>query len=203
MIRRELTFKPGDLYQRSLVQDSQRRLYGMELFQFANIEPLEPGAAARRGADARDGRGRQAPARELRRRLRHGRKGARRRRIPPPEFPRRRAHRPACTRAGRRSIAASASISTSRTSSARTSRSAAKAQQLVHRTRRPTARSSTGAQGDADAPAAAQRTSWSVSMTSERDSSSIADDVLDDPDAAQRPDRARPRSDAPASRAAR
>jgi outer membrane protein assembly complex protein YaeT len=40
VIRRELTFKPGDLYQRSLVQDSQRRLYSMELFQFANVEPL-------------------------------------------------------------------------------------------------------------------------------------------------------------------
>lgn len=42
VIERELTFKPGDLYQRSLVQDSQRRLYGMELFQFANIEPVDP-----------------------------------------------------------------------------------------------------------------------------------------------------------------
>jgi len=42
VIRRELTFKPGDLYQRSLVQDSQRRLYGLELFQFANIETLNP-----------------------------------------------------------------------------------------------------------------------------------------------------------------
>ncbi|MCU1383366.1 MAG: bamA 1 [Acidobacteria bacterium] len=40
IIRRELTFKPGDLYQRSVVQDSQRRLYGLELFQFANVEPL-------------------------------------------------------------------------------------------------------------------------------------------------------------------
>ena len=38
MIERQLTFKPGDLYRRSLVQDSQRRLYGLELFQFANIE---------------------------------------------------------------------------------------------------------------------------------------------------------------------
>src|SRR5204862_6734768 len=35
IIRRELTFKPGDLYQRSVIQDSQRRLYGLELFQFA------------------------------------------------------------------------------------------------------------------------------------------------------------------------
>jgi outer membrane protein assembly complex protein YaeT len=40
VIRRELTFKPGDLYQRTEVQDSQRRLYGLELFQFANVEPL-------------------------------------------------------------------------------------------------------------------------------------------------------------------
>jgi outer membrane protein assembly complex protein YaeT len=40
IIRRQLTFKPGALFQRSVVQDSQRRLYGLELFQFANIEPL-------------------------------------------------------------------------------------------------------------------------------------------------------------------
>lgn len=39
VIRRQLTLKPGELYRRSVVQDSQRRLYGMELFQFANIEP--------------------------------------------------------------------------------------------------------------------------------------------------------------------
>jgi len=40
IIERQLTFKPGELFRRSLVQDSQRRLYGMELFQFATIEPL-------------------------------------------------------------------------------------------------------------------------------------------------------------------
>ena len=40
VIRRELTFKPGDLYRRSVIQESQRRLYGLELFQFANVEPL-------------------------------------------------------------------------------------------------------------------------------------------------------------------
>jgi outer membrane protein insertion porin family/translocation and assembly module TamA len=39
VIRRQLTLKPGELYRRSVVQDSQRRLYGMELFQFANVEP--------------------------------------------------------------------------------------------------------------------------------------------------------------------
>jgi len=42
IIRRELTFKPGDLYRRSDLQSSQRRLYGLELFQFANIEALNP-----------------------------------------------------------------------------------------------------------------------------------------------------------------
>jgi outer membrane protein assembly complex protein YaeT len=40
VIRRQLTFKPGDLYRRSVIQDSQRRLYGLELFQFANIDTL-------------------------------------------------------------------------------------------------------------------------------------------------------------------
>src|SRR5262245_45585255 len=40
IIRRELTFKPGDLFQRSELQKSQRRLYGMELFQFANVEVI-------------------------------------------------------------------------------------------------------------------------------------------------------------------
>jgi outer membrane protein assembly complex protein YaeT len=49
IIRRELTFKPGDLYERSLLQESQRRLYGMELFQFANVEPVN---AERQPADA-------------------------------------------------------------------------------------------------------------------------------------------------------
>ena len=42
VIRRQLTFKPGELYRRSVLQDSQRRLYGLELFQFVNIEPLNP-----------------------------------------------------------------------------------------------------------------------------------------------------------------
>ncbi|HEY2153563.1 MAG TPA: POTRA domain-containing protein, partial [Vicinamibacterales bacterium] len=38
IIERELTFKPGELFDRSKVQNSQRRLYGLELFQFANVE---------------------------------------------------------------------------------------------------------------------------------------------------------------------
>ncbi len=39
VVRRELTYKPGDLFQISQIQESQRRLYGLELFQFVNIEP--------------------------------------------------------------------------------------------------------------------------------------------------------------------
>src|SRR5262249_27289556 len=41
IIERELTFKPGDLYRRNIVQDSQRRLYGLQPFQFAKIDPLD------------------------------------------------------------------------------------------------------------------------------------------------------------------
>lgn len=40
VIQRQLTFKPGDLYRRSLVQQSQRRLYQLQLFQFVNVESL-------------------------------------------------------------------------------------------------------------------------------------------------------------------
>ncbi len=41
VIRRQLTFEPGDRYTRQSLRDSQRKLYGLELFQFVNIEPLE------------------------------------------------------------------------------------------------------------------------------------------------------------------
>jgi outer membrane protein insertion porin family len=39
LIERYLGFKSGDLYQRRVLQESQRRLYALELFQFANVEP--------------------------------------------------------------------------------------------------------------------------------------------------------------------
>ena len=42
VIRRELAFKEGDLYQISRITESQRRIYGLELFQFANITPRLP-----------------------------------------------------------------------------------------------------------------------------------------------------------------
>src|SRR6185436_11481918 len=40
VIERQLTFRPGRLFRQSAIQDSQRKLYGQELFQFANIEPV-------------------------------------------------------------------------------------------------------------------------------------------------------------------
>jgi outer membrane protein assembly complex protein YaeT len=39
VIRRQLTFRPGMEYRLGRLQESQRRLYSQELFQFANIEP--------------------------------------------------------------------------------------------------------------------------------------------------------------------
>lgn len=41
LIRRQLRYQPGDRYRRSLVQESQRRLYRLELFQFVNVELLD------------------------------------------------------------------------------------------------------------------------------------------------------------------
>jgi outer membrane protein assembly complex protein YaeT len=40
VIRRQLTFRPGDPYRISHLQESQRRLYNLELFEFANVETL-------------------------------------------------------------------------------------------------------------------------------------------------------------------
>jgi outer membrane protein insertion porin family len=42
VIRRELTFHEGRLYRLSEITESQRRLYSLELFQFANITPRLP-----------------------------------------------------------------------------------------------------------------------------------------------------------------
>lgn len=41
VVRRQLTFRPGDLYQLSKLRDSQRKLYGLELFDFANVQPIQ------------------------------------------------------------------------------------------------------------------------------------------------------------------
>jgi outer membrane protein insertion porin family len=41
IVRRQLTYKEGDVFSRKEMRESQRRLYRMELFQFANIESNE------------------------------------------------------------------------------------------------------------------------------------------------------------------
>jgi outer membrane protein assembly complex protein YaeT len=40
VVRRQLMFKPGDLFRSSELRESQRRLYRLEVFQFANVEPI-------------------------------------------------------------------------------------------------------------------------------------------------------------------
>jgi outer membrane protein assembly factor BamA len=40
VIRRQLTFRPGDLFRQSKLRESQRKLYQLEVFDFANVEPL-------------------------------------------------------------------------------------------------------------------------------------------------------------------
>ena len=41
VIRRQLTFQPGDRFTRKAMRDTQRKLYGLELFEFANVESIE------------------------------------------------------------------------------------------------------------------------------------------------------------------
>jgi outer membrane protein insertion porin family/translocation and assembly module TamA len=41
VIRRQLTFKTGDRFTRREMRESQRKLYGLELFEFVNVDPLE------------------------------------------------------------------------------------------------------------------------------------------------------------------
>jgi outer membrane protein assembly complex protein YaeT len=40
VIRRQLTYRPGRPFRQSALQQSQRKLYGPELFEFANVEPV-------------------------------------------------------------------------------------------------------------------------------------------------------------------
>jgi outer membrane protein assembly factor BamA len=41
VIRRQLAVQPGDRFSRVAMRDAQRRLYGLELFEFVNVEALE------------------------------------------------------------------------------------------------------------------------------------------------------------------
>ena len=40
IVRRQLWFRPGQLYEQNKLRESQRRLYALELFQFVNVEPI-------------------------------------------------------------------------------------------------------------------------------------------------------------------
>jgi outer membrane protein assembly complex protein YaeT len=40
VIRRQLTFRQGDVFSQSKLLDSQRNLYALEVFQFANVQPV-------------------------------------------------------------------------------------------------------------------------------------------------------------------
>ncbi len=40
VIQRQLTFKPGDVFRQSKLLESQRKLYALEVFQFANVQPV-------------------------------------------------------------------------------------------------------------------------------------------------------------------
>ncbi|MGH9329530.1 MAG: BamA/OMP85 family outer membrane protein, partial [Vicinamibacterales bacterium] len=46
VIRRQLTYKPGELFRLGQLQESQRTLYGFELFEFVNVEAIESGQQA-------------------------------------------------------------------------------------------------------------------------------------------------------------
>lgn len=41
VIRRQLTFEPGDRFTREAMRGTQRKLYSLELFEFANVQPIE------------------------------------------------------------------------------------------------------------------------------------------------------------------
>ena len=46
VVLNNLTFKPGDMYRLGQVQESTRRLYGLEMFQFVAIEEVNPDPAS-------------------------------------------------------------------------------------------------------------------------------------------------------------
>jgi outer membrane protein assembly factor BamA len=59
IVRRQLTFRRGQLFEQSKLRESQRRLYAMELFNFVNIQPMDPTAAG--AAPSGDGGGTAPP----------------------------------------------------------------------------------------------------------------------------------------------
>lgn len=55
VVKRELLFKPGDLYRRRSVLESQRKLYGLDLFEFVNVQPVRPDGTAAATSEGGDG----------------------------------------------------------------------------------------------------------------------------------------------------
>ena len=100
IVRRQLTFKSGDLFEQSRLRDSQRKLYSPRALQLRQrrSDPERDGRHERAGirdrshSDPRHRNGRQAPEGQFRLRLRLRGKGARRDRLAPRELPRRRPH---------------------------------------------------------------------------------------------------------------
>ena len=86
VIRRELTIHQGDEYRLSTITESQRKLYALELFEFANITPRLPGGSLSRSPGRRHTGGRKASQAAALARLRFGREGARARELAPREF---------------------------------------------------------------------------------------------------------------------
>ncbi len=53
IVRRQLTFNPGEVFRQSKLRDSQRRLYTLELFNFVTVQPVINGSdTGVQGADA-------------------------------------------------------------------------------------------------------------------------------------------------------
>jgi outer membrane protein assembly complex protein YaeT len=51
IVRRQLTFRPGQLFEQSKLRESQRRLYAMELFNFVNVETSSAPSTEAPGAE--------------------------------------------------------------------------------------------------------------------------------------------------------
>jgi len=55
VIERHLTFRPGQRFRLSQMQESQRRLYGLELFEFINVQRADPGGEGQPEASRENG----------------------------------------------------------------------------------------------------------------------------------------------------
>jgi outer membrane protein assembly factor BamA len=62
VVLRSLLFKPGDLYRLSVIRESQRKLFGLELFEFVNVAPVQDAAGAANGSQPSGGQGSVSPA---------------------------------------------------------------------------------------------------------------------------------------------